>query len=71
MLVTQGLAMVQGLLLATLTYAGAVEVWHVIAMAMLLGVAMAFDTPIRQSFTSEMVPDKQDLPSALAFNGFM
>lgn len=71
LLVTQGLALVQGLLLAALTYAGAVEVWHVIAMAMLLGVVMAFDTPIRQSFTSEMVPDKQDLPSALAFNGFM
>lgn len=71
LIVTQALAMAQGLLLAGLGYAGAIEVWHIIAMAMLLGVVMAFDTPIRQSFTSEMVPDKQDLPSALAFNGFM
>ncbi|MEK6592687.1 MAG: MFS transporter [Pseudomonadota bacterium] len=71
LIVTQGLAMVQGLLLAGLGYAGAIEVWHIIVMATLLGVVMAFDTPIRQSFTSEMVPDQRDLPSALAFNGFM
>jgi MFS family permease len=71
LIITQVLALVQGLLLAALTYAGLVEVWHIIAMAMLLGVVMAFDTPIRQSFTSEMVPDRKDLPSALAFNGFM
>ncbi|MCW5606273.1 MAG: MFS transporter, partial [Burkholderiales bacterium] len=71
LIVTQGLALAQGLLLAGLTYAGLVEVWHVIAMATLLGVVMAFDTPIRQSFALEMVPSKQDLPSALAFNGFM
>lgn len=71
LIITQGLAMAQGLLLAALSYAGVVEVWHIIVMSLLLGVVMAFDTPIRQSFTSEMVPDRQDLPSALAFNGFM
>lgn len=71
LIVTQGLAMLQGFALAGLAYAGLVEVWHVIVMAALLGVVMAFDTPIRQSFTSEMVPSKQDLPSAIAFNAVM
>ncbi len=71
LIVTQGLAMVQAIALAALTYAGLVEVWHVIVMAMLLGVVIAFDTPVRQSFTSEMVPSKQDLPSAIAFNAAM
>jgi MFS family permease len=71
LLITQGLAMVQGLALAALSYAGLVEVWHVIVMAALLGVVMAFDTPIRSSFTAEMVPSKQDLPSAIAFNAVM
>jgi MFS family permease len=71
LIITQGLAMAQRLLLAALSYAGLVEVWHIITMSLLLGVVVAFDTPIRQSFTSEMVPERQDLPSALAFNGFM
>lgn len=53
LIVTQGLAMLQAFALAVLTYAGLVEVWHVIVMAALLGVVMAFDTPVRQSFTSE------------------
>ena len=71
LIITQGLAMVQGFALAALAYAGLVEVWHVIVMAALLGVVMAFDTPIRSSFTSEMVPSRQDLPSAIAFNAVM
>lgn len=71
LLITQGLAMVQGLALAALSYAGLVEVWHVVVMAALLGIVMAFDTPIRSSFTAEMVPSKQDLPSAIAFNAVM
>src|SRR5512133_3861367 len=71
LLATQVLAMVQGLVLALLAYSGLVEVWHIVLMAALLGVVMAFDMPIRQSFTLEMVPDKADLPSAIAFNGFM
>jgi MFS family permease len=71
LLATQVLAMVQGLALALLAYSGLLEVWHIVLMAALLGVVMAFDMPIRQSFTLEMVPDKADLPSAIAFNGFM
>jgi MFS family permease len=71
LLITQGLAMVQGFALAALAYAHLVEVWHVIVMAALLGVVMAFDTPVRSSFTVKMVPSKQDLPSAIAFNAIM
>lgn len=71
LLATQMLAMAQGLALAALAYSGLIEVWHIVVMAALLGVVMAFDMPIRQSFTLEMVPDKADLPSAIAFNGFM
>ncbi len=71
LLATQALAMAQALALALLAYSGLVAVWHVVLMAALLGVVMAFDMPIRQSFTLEMVPAKEDLPSAIAFNGFM
>ena len=71
LLATQALAMAQGLALAALAYSGLIQVWHIVVMAALLGIVMAFDMPIRQSFTLEMVPDKDDLPSAIAFNGFM
>ncbi|MBA2488357.1 MAG: MFS transporter, partial [Chloroflexi bacterium] len=45
------LALVLGLLVAT----GTVEVWHVFVLASLLGVANAFDMPVRQAFVVEMV----------------
>ena len=71
LIATQVLAMLQAVVLAVLAYAGLVAAWHVIVMAAVLGIVMAFDTPIRQSFTFEMVPSRQDLPSAIAFNAAM
>ncbi len=71
LMATQVLAMVQGLALALLAYTGLIEVWHIVAMAAVLGFIMALDTPIRQSFVPEMVPSKQDMPSAIAMNGFI
>ena len=71
LLVTQMFASVQGLALAALAYSGLIAVWHIIVMAAVLGMIMALDTPIRQSFVPEMVPSKQDMPSAIAMNGFI
>ncbi len=71
LLATQALASVQAFALAALAYTGTIAVWHVIVMAAVLGVIMALDTPIRQSFVPEMVPSKQDMPSAIATNGFI
>jgi MFS family permease len=68
---TQVAAMVPGFVLAALTYADAVAVWHVVAMACLFGVITAVDVPVRQSFIPEMVPAREDLPSAIAFNALM
>ncbi|MBI3042799.1 MAG: MFS transporter [Betaproteobacteria bacterium] len=68
---TQAAAMAPGFTLAALAYSDAVEVWHVVVMAGLFGVIMAVDVPVRQSFTPEMVPVREDLPSAIAFNALM
>jgi len=68
---SQVFALVQALVLAALIYSDVVEVWHVLVMALLLGVVMATDTPIRQSFVSELVPTQHDLPCAIAMNGFV
>ena len=64
---TQTALLVTALLLALLTAAGVVELWHVYALAFLQGVATAVDNPARQTFVSEMV-DTEHLPNAVALN---
>ncbi len=71
LLATQAAAMAPAFALAALAYLNVIEAWHVIATAALFGVILAIDAPVRQSFTLEMVPSRQDLPSAIAFNGAM
>jgi MFS family permease len=59
LLATQASMAVLALILGTLTATGAVRLWMVYALALLLGVATAFDMPARQAFVSEMVgPDR-------------
>lgn len=67
---TQVLSLLQALLLAGLAFSGVVAVWHVVVMAVLLGVITAFETPIRQSMMTHMVDDQNDLPNAIALNSF-
>jgi MFS family permease len=67
MIMTQSGAMILALLLAALTFFGLVQVWHVVALAILLGVVNAFDGPARQAFVVEMV-GRDDLPNAIAIN---
>jgi MFS family permease len=55
------------LLLGLLDVSGSVRLWHVLALAAVLGVISAIDTPIRQSFVVEMVGG-EDLPNAVALN---
>jgi MFS family permease len=56
-------AVVLGLLAVT----GTAEIWHVYVLALVLGVASAFDAPARQSFVSELV-DGDDLTNAVGLN---
>lgn len=71
LLLTQILSAVPPLLLAVLSYTDLIEVWHIIVMALFLGIINAIDTPIRLTFTTEMVTAKEDLPSAIAMNALM
>jgi MFS family permease len=53
--------------LAVLVATDAVQLWHVFAFAALLGTATAIETPVRQSFVSELVGHTL-LPNALALS---
>lgn len=63
----QAAAMVQAAALAALTLAGVVEVWHVVALALVFGVSNAFDIPARQAFYIQLV-GKEDLINAISLN---
>jgi len=57
----------QATVLAVLTLTDVINVWHVMALAFVFGVARAIDMPSRQSFIIEMV-GKEDLTNAIALN---
>lgn len=67
LLLTQGAALVQAVILATVVSAGLERPWMVLALAGVFGVINAFDMPARQSFVVELV-GKDDLGNAIALN---
>jgi MFS family permease len=67
LLATQALMGLQALLLGVLVVSGQAQLWHVYALALLLGVASALDAPARQSFVVEMV-GRDHLSNAVALN---
>ncbi|WP_438872240.1 MFS transporter [Paractinoplanes rishiriensis] len=58
---------VTAVVFAVLVAAGVVRLWHVFLFAGLLGIANAVETPVRQSFVSELVQLRL-LPNALALS---
>ena len=65
--ITQALAAALASTLAGLVATGAVELWHIYAIALTLGVVNSVDMPTRQAFVAELV-GKADLMNAVALN---
>lgn len=70
LIVTQTIAMLMAFILAALTFADAVRVWHVVVLAVVLGGVNAFDGPARQAFVIDMV-GHEDLTNAIALNSMV
>lgn len=68
MIALQSIFAAQALALAGLVAFDAVEVWHLLALAALLGVLNSFDLPTRQSLLLYLVDDKTTLANAVALN---
>jgi MFS family permease len=64
---TQSGMMVLAFVFAALVWSGLVRPWHIMVLAALGGVAMAFDMPARQAFMVEMT-SREDLMNALSLN---
>src|SRR5512146_60425 len=56
MIFTQTGAMLTAFLLAYLTISGIVTVWHILTIAFVAGIVNAFNTPVRQTIISDLVP---------------
>src|SRR5437762_12658994 len=65
--ITQLCSMFISLSMAALAFAKIVQPWHIIALAVLSGITMAFDMPARQSFVIEMT-SREDLMNAISLN---
>ncbi len=70
LVITQSAMMILAFVLAGLVFTGAVQPWHIVLLAGLLGVANAFDAPARQAFVVELVA-REDLTNAIALNSTM
>lgn len=66
-LFTQTAMMTLAFVFAALVWSGRVQPWHILVLAALGGVAMAFDMPARQAFVVEMT-SREDLMNALSLN---
>jgi MFS family permease len=55
---------------ALLVFSGQIQPWHIVALAVLMGTANAFDAPARQSFVVELV-ERKDLANAISLNAIM
>src|SRR5258706_7844148 len=71
LMLIQSLAFLQALTLALLTFAEAIRVPHLIALALFLGVITAFETPTRQAFLLELIEHREDLPNAIALQSLL
>ncbi|WP_321948914.1 MFS transporter [Paraburkholderia sp. J10-1] len=67
LMLTQALLGALAIALGVLTVTGLVQLWQVYVFAFLFGCTTAFDSPVRQTFVSELVGDA-DLSNAVALN---
>jgi capsular exopolysaccharide synthesis family protein len=64
---TEAVLMVQALIMATLTWLGLIQVWHIIILSFVLGAAAALEQPARLAFVADTA-GKDDLTNAVALN---
>jgi len=69
--VAQVLLFVQALVVAVLVLTDAVQVWHLLVLSFILGIAAGIDIPSRQSLLVRLVVKPDNLPNAIALNSSM
>ena len=67
LLMSQYIQMATAFTLAALVYFDVVQIWHVLTLSVITGLAQAFGGPAHQSLMPSLVSEK-DVPNAIAFN---
>ncbi len=67
LIATNALGAFSALALGSLVITHHIRLWHVFALAAVLGVSSAIDAPVRQAFAAEIV-GHNDLPNAVSLN---
>src|SRR5205085_5168160 len=67
LILTQWAMLILAALMGALIAAGRLQLWHVYALSLLLGIASAFDMPAYQAFYPQLV-EREDLPQAISLN---
>ncbi len=67
LITAHSLAALQAIILAVLTLSGQIQVWHIIVLALVLGVIHALEIPARHAFIAHSVP-REHLANAIALN---
>ena len=67
LILTQWLMLVLAAITAALIFREQLQLWHLYAIALFLGVATAYELPAYQSFYPQLI-DREDLPGAIALN---
>jgi MFS family permease len=70
MVILQAMMGVQALILGVLTVTGAIQLWEIGVLALLLGLNNAFENPARQSFMLEMI-GAENLRNAVSLNSVL
>ncbi len=68
LIILQTLFLAESFLLGILTISGNINIWHIIAIGMLIGVTGAIDMPLRQAFVVDLVDDSKDIGNAISLN---
>ena len=68
--ITQITCLIHGIIITTLYFTGIITEWHILCLAILLGLANAFDMTARQSFVPLLI-SKENLTNAIALNSSM
>src|SRR3990172_5765638 len=64
-IVLQSVMMINTFILAYLALSGRIQIWHIVLLSLILGVAMAFEITARQAMLIELV-GREALPNAIA-----
>ncbi|RFM26451.1 MFS transporter [Deminuibacter soli] len=68
LMATQIVSAIQAVALTLVYHYCANPFWGLLLLSVLLGLANAYDVPSRQAMVNDIVPNKEDLPSAIAMN---